>query len=181
MKRIFILIGPKGSGKSFIGSSIQESLGIRFLRVEDIALQVKNNRAFNHPDYVKDVFSAIEQAVRAQLQAADEVVFESTGLTEYFDRMLESLQKDFEVKLIRIAADQETCLERVKQRDQSVHVPVSDEHVLQINAQAIDKRFPFDLIIENNRRDIAEIVRLFQDFNSPPKNPSPAPPGIAHQ
>lgn len=38
VKRIYILIGPKGSGKTYIGTPLQDQLHIPFLRVEDIAL-----------------------------------------------------------------------------------------------------------------------------------------------
>lgn len=36
---IFVLVGPKGSGKSHIGDLISRKLGIPFLRVEPIFLE----------------------------------------------------------------------------------------------------------------------------------------------
>jgi shikimate kinase len=43
-KIVYLLIGPKGSGKSFIGTLMDERLGIRFIRVENISKKVKKDR-----------------------------------------------------------------------------------------------------------------------------------------
>ena len=103
-----------------------------FLRVEDIALRVKRKRNFNDPDYVLEVFGAIEKEVTNHLETQNELIFESTGLTEAFDLMLANLKQDFNVVLIKIKTDLDKCLERVKMRDNSIHINVSDEKMLLI-------------------------------------------------
>lgn len=162
LKKICILIGPKGSGKTYIGTLLQNQLHIPFLRVEDIALRVKKERNYLDTNYINEVFHAIETAVREMLASEHTVVFESTGLSEAFDQMLLQLQRDFHVILIRIKTGLDACLTRVKSRDQSVHVNVSDEHVMAINAQVMDKKFAFDGEIDNNAAPADLILETFK-------------------
>ena len=51
---------------------------------------------------MKEIFKAIETGIRDQLVEYDKIVFESIGLSEYFDKMLHSLQSDFDVKTIAV-------------------------------------------------------------------------------
>ena len=44
-KEILLLIGQKGSGKSFIGTIIEKNFGIKFVRVEDWAKQIMKDMA----------------------------------------------------------------------------------------------------------------------------------------
>ena len=41
MKTLYMLIGPKGAGKSYIGRLVSQRTDIRFLRVESIWLTVQ--------------------------------------------------------------------------------------------------------------------------------------------
>jgi len=94
-KTIFLLIGQKGSGKSFIGTLFDKEFGITFIRVEDWAKKIIKNRDVDDKAYLKQVFGSIEKGIRSSLAHKDQLVFESTGLTEYFDEMLERLKSDF--------------------------------------------------------------------------------------
>jgi shikimate kinase len=42
-KTLYFLIGPKGSGKTFIGTHVNKSTDIYFLRVEQIWIALKEN------------------------------------------------------------------------------------------------------------------------------------------
>lgn len=141
MKTIYLLIGQKGSGKSFIGTIFEQEFGIRFLRVEDWARQIMMGREIDDETYLNQVFEAIEAGVRDSLMGANEIVFESTGLTPHFDRMLENLQRDFRVKTIYINAQADTCLNRVKSRDLTIHIDVSDQQVNMINEKVVERAF----------------------------------------
>lgn len=44
-KTIYLLLGLKGSGKSYIGALIEEEYGVRFIRVEDWVLKIKREGA----------------------------------------------------------------------------------------------------------------------------------------
>lgn len=155
-KKIYLLIGPKGSGKSYIGTIMQSELGIAFIRVEDWAKQVKKDRAVDNEAYLEEVFTTIGKELIKCLNEKDQVVFESTGLTQYFDQMLDRLRKHCPVITIGIHAGSDTCLSRVRSRDQSIHINVSDNQVEMINKKVRERCFPADFHIDNENieRDI---------------------------
>ncbi len=167
MKKIFVLIGFKGSGKSFTGMLFEEFFEIKFIRVEDWAKQVKKDRSIDNDDYLKEVFQVIENGIRDSLKKFDNVVFESTGLTRYFDSMLNNLRTDYKVTTIKINADKDLCMERVRTRDQSIHINVSDNEVEMINNAVAKKMMQTNFEIDNInstknelKDQISEIVKM---------------------
>lgn len=163
-KEIFLLIGQKGSGKSFIGKIFDKEFGIVFIRVEDWAKQIKNDRDVDNEAYTKQVFYKIENGIRETLNFIDKLVFESTGLTEYFDQMLKSLKKDFRVITIAINAGSKTCLKRVKTRDRTIHINVSDEQVSRINEKVRERKLKTDFQIDNENKTEKELVKELKDI-----------------
>ena len=161
MKSINILIGPKGSGKTFIGLLLQQRLSIPFLRVENIFLRVKDGRNYLNPDYIKEGFAAVEQEIWNSLNTVDEITVESTGAAPKFDEMLDNLKKDFRVRLIRVNADLNRCLERIRARDQLSHINVSDHDVMEINRASTARVFDFDFEIDNNAATQEQIIECF--------------------
>jgi shikimate kinase len=163
-KTIYLLIGPKGSGKSFIGTLMDQKFGIPFIRVEDWAKKVKKDRQIDNEDYLSDVFSAIEKGIRHSLDMNDKIVFESTGLTPHFDRMLENVKEDFSVVTIGVHANHELCLHRVKSRDQSIHINISDEQVNEINKQVKKKEMRTDFQLINEGKSVEELVSEMREI-----------------
>lgn len=72
-KTVILLIGQKGSGKTFIGTLMEREFGIPFIRVEGLAREVKQARHFNNSDYLNDVFKAIEREIRRSLERCTEL------------------------------------------------------------------------------------------------------------
>ena len=130
MNKIVLLIGKKGSGKSFVGHLLEREFNIKFIRVEDWAKQVKRDRNYNDQSYLNEVFNVIENGIREVTKNHKVICFESLGLTNQFDRMIENLNKDYELVSIKLLCDNDKCLERVKSRDQSIHINISDENIL---------------------------------------------------
>lgn len=157
-KIIYLLIGQKGSGKSFIGTLMEKEFGIKFIRVEDWAKKIKKDRNVDNEAYLKQVFEEIESGIRDSLGDMDKIVFESTGLTEYFDIMLESLRRDFQLTTIGVYADSTTCLKRVKSRDQEIHINISDDQVLMINEKVRERNFETDFSIINEDKSEKELI-----------------------
>lgn len=156
-KIIYLLIGPKGSGKTFIGSLFNQ-YGVEFVRVEDWAKEVKGSRDVTDKSYIDEIFRLIEELLTEKMHQTDRIVFESTGLTDSFDRMLENLQQKFRMVLIKVEVDGSLCLDRVKTRDQSIHVNVSDEQVNMTNSLVRQKKFDFDYVINNNNFSKEELL-----------------------
>lgn len=158
-KFIYLLIGPKGSGKSFIGTLMEQYFGIKFVRVEDWAKAVKRDREIHDEGYLQEVFESIESGIRKTLNTQDKITFESTGLTPYFTQMYNNLSRDFSLVSININADDATCIKRVKERDQSIHIHVSDEQLCTINKQVRANNFKADFTILNQSKTEEKLVQ----------------------
>lgn len=157
-KNIFLLIGAKGSGKSFIGELFDRHFGITFIRVEDLAKQIKSDNEDDNERFIEKFFLDVEKLILALLEKLDSLVFESTGLTDDFDKMIVNLQSLHNVVVIGVKADADTCLSRIRTRDQSIHIKISEDQVIKINAQVLKKNHNCDMIIDNNNKTEEELV-----------------------
>lgn len=164
-KFIYLLIGPKGSGKSFIGILMERYFGIKFVRVEDWAKTLKRDREIHDESYLQEVFKSIESGIRKTLETHNKIVFESTGLTPYFTQMYNNLSRDFSLISININADDATCIKRVKERDQSIHIHVSDEQIYAINKQVRANNFKADFTILNEGKTEEELVQELKSYH----------------
>lgn len=68
------------------------------------------------------MFETFEHEIREELRQTDKIVFESTGLTDYFAEMFRNSKKDFSVIPNKLLVGEEICLQRVKTRDQSIQM-----------------------------------------------------------
>lgn len=137
---------------------MEREYGIKFIRVEDWAKKIIRDRSIDDESYLEQVFKAIEEGVREGLNHWDKIVFESTGLTRYFDRMLENLKKDFQLFTIGIYSESTTCLARVQERNRDIHIDVSDDEVDHINTEVRLKNFQPDFRINNENKPEKELV-----------------------
>lgn len=161
MKTVYILIGSKGSGKSYIGRLLSERLAIPFLRVEDIFLNTETDNPLKDQDYISRGYINVESEIRHLLTGFDEITIESTGIAAQFGEMVANLRREFDVKLIKVYSDPELCIRRAINRDQSVHIPVSDNLLREINKLSDIILYNFDLIIDNNQKSDYELVTEF--------------------
>jgi shikimate kinase len=149
-KTLHILIGPKGSGKTYIGSRIEQLTSIKFLRVEPLWLQLAEG---------EDGWDRVEREIDALFTQHEKVVIESLGAGDGFNRMHASLKDKYEVKLLKVETDLDECLRRVRDRDNANHIPVSDERVREYNRIAASVKHPWDVIIDNNGPATDEEIR----------------------
>jgi predicted ABC-type ATPase len=140
-KTLFMLVGPKGSGKTHIGTLISQHTDIVFLRVEPIWLSLK-------PD--EDGWKKVEAAIDALFQQHTKIMIESLGIGEGFSKFHASLAEKYPIKMIRVYADPEICFTRVKTRNSVEHIAVSDDKVVEFNALASAVNYEWALEINNN-------------------------------
>lgn len=153
-KTLYMLIGPKGSGKTYIGTLIAEKTDIAFLRVENIWLSLKPR---------EDGWQKVEQAIEQDFQRCDKLMIENLGAGEGFHRFHDSLSRKYTIQLVRIFCDLDICLERVKNRDNKNHIPVSDTKVAEYNAIAARVKLDWAVEIDNNGpAPDAEILRAIK-------------------
>ena len=140
-KVLYFLIGPKGSGKTHIGTLVDRHTRIKFLRVEPIWLSLQPG---------EDGWLKVEKMIDQVFQTTDRVMVESLGAGEGFRSFYESLAKKYATRLIRVKASQESCLERVRSRSRQDHIPVSDEQVIEYNKLAAGVSYDWDIEIDND-------------------------------
>ena len=164
MKTAYILIGPRGSGKTYVGKLIEKEMGIKFLSVEPYFLSVATTSDYesaNEKSFA-EAWRKIGEGIAKHFENHDKIIFESLGTFNSFREFLEELQKKYEVKLIKIGAPQELCVSRLKNRDVASHVPMNEGLVEKINKMAVEEKYPFDIIINNAKLADEEIVREFK-------------------
>ena len=103
-----MLISPKGSGKTYIGSIVGQHCDIHFLRVK--SLWVTRRPGENGWEKVK---AAIAEA----FQAHSKVMIESLGAGEESHSFLAALKNSYQIKMIRVHADLDLCFRRVQRRE----------------------------------------------------------------
>lgn len=140
-KTLYMLIGPKGAGKTYIGTLVDRHTDIRFIRVEPIWLSLQPG---------EDGWTRVEQTIDAAFQHHDRVMIESLGAGEAFGAFRASLARTYTIKLIRVYAALDTCFMRVKTRASADHIAVSDDKVEQYNQIAAAVRYDWDLEINND-------------------------------
>lgn len=165
MKTAYILIGPRGSGKTYIGELIEKELGIKFLSVEPYFLSIATagDYELGNDKLFAEAWRKIGEAVSRHFENNDKIIFESLGTFNSFKKFLKELQKKYEVKLIKIEAPQELCISRLKNREIASHVPMNEELVERINRMAVKGKYPFNLVIDNGKMPDAEIIKAFKD------------------
>jgi shikimate kinase len=141
-KVLYMLIGLKGSGKTYIGTLVDQHTGIKFLRVESIWLSLQPG---------EDGWQKIEQSIDGLFLVNDRVMVESLGVGEGFRKFHESLGQKYRIRMIRVKASPSTCLERVRNRSRQDHIPVSDAQVIEYNKIASMVNYEWDLEIDNDR------------------------------
>jgi len=139
-KTVILLVGLKGSGKTYIGSLLSRQTDIRFLRVEPIWLALKEG---------EDGWAKVADAVDEVLAEYDRVAIESLGGSEGFERLRTALARRYRVQYVRIRTAPDTCLRRVQSRSTVDHLPVSDDKVAEYNEAALRVELPWDAEIDN--------------------------------
>ena len=157
---LYMLIGPKGSGKTHIGTLVQQHTDIVFIRVEPIWLALSPG---------EDGWRKVEDAIDEAFRTHDHVMIESLGAGEEFQRFYRALAAKYPIKLIRVYADPDTCLERVRTRSSVDHIPVSDDRVAEYNRIAATVTYDWALEIDNNQAAADDaILAAIRQLHPPP-------------
>jgi shikimate kinase len=157
-KTIFLLIGPKGGGKSFVGGLFEEYFDIPFIPVEDWLIKSSKGKDFRDESHLQASFETIESGIRENIRHQDKLVFESTGLSQHFNKMLNNLHKDHKVVPVFIYAGMHRCLQRIRKRDQDKHIYISEEDIIEINHAVMEKDQIFEHRIDNTNKSIEELL-----------------------
>ena len=165
---LVLLVGLKGSGKTFIGGVLEKYINVKFLRIEPIFLElIQRKPELAGIPLEQEGFQIVLKKLDELAQTNSDLCIESTGTAHTFPELLAALRQGFRVFIVHIQAPLDTSTERVMRRDASVHIPVSDHRLKEINERALLINLPWDLEIDNSQfqdeATIAESVkRLLQ-------------------
>ncbi len=162
IKTVYILVGPKGAGKSYIGSLIEQQYNIPFIRLEDWALRIKNNRALDNETYLREASYIVEKGIIQAMKTHNELIHETTGLSHYYDLLLGRLKTKYAVTVIGIKAGTEICSRRILEREFGKPLTFSPGELDRINVAvaAKDYKVDFEILNENkNEQQLKEELR----------------------
>jgi len=156
---ILLLVGLKGAGKTTIGSLLERELGIGFAPIDRILVRLRKAQPhLSWSDFEERALTVIVATVRDLARKANVVCLEATATTGYFPALLDELRRDFRVLFIRVHAPADTCFCRVKVRDASAHLAISDDRLREINLLAEKVNLEWDLQIDNGHEWNEEAV-----------------------
>jgi shikimate kinase len=158
MKRVIVLVGMKGAGKSTIGKLIETRLGIPFIRVEPVFLQIRAALGASHPDLEREGFRVVLDYLKQALSHNETICFETTGASKHTPWLLAELSQLAKVLPVQVLAEPVQCIQRVRTRDTSIHIPVSDDDVERINALAAQVTLPWAAVIDNKSEMDADAI-----------------------
>lgn len=148
--QLLVLVGPKGSGKTTIGRMLDTKLGLYFLPVEEIALQVLAERGGRVDEqYAKAAFDAILVALERVFAETRRVVIEATGASDESAAYFAELQARYDTRFVRILAGRATCEQRLRTRDAGGHVAISPELAARMHERSERLELPWALTVDN--------------------------------
>lgn len=149
-KKLIILVGPKGSGKSHIGRELEKQFGIKYVRVESVWQDLKNTRNdFLSPDYIREGRQRTLDLIQSSFHDCA-VCIEASGVSEDWDEYVSALKKLAEIVFIKIECSLDECRSRALGRDQSLQVQIPDDLFEEINVKASKVSLKWDIIVKND-------------------------------
>jgi predicted kinase len=160
---IYVLIGPKGSGKSYIGRLLQREFGIKFLSIEELFIKLQG-QGVSTPEVQEKGYKAVEEKVSATLARGTAASFEITVLTPSSRDLLNRLEQQARVEIIRVYAPLELCLERIKTRDTASHIEISQEKIREINQLSAKQQINAKFRIDTSEMTDEQILEKFRSI-----------------
>ena len=138
MNRIYVLVGPKGSGKSYVGRLLNSEFGIEFLAIEEIFVKLQGT-GVSTPYIQEKGYEIVEERVLEILNRGNAASFEITVFMPASKNLLSRLELNAHIELVQVYAPPELCLERIKARDSTKHIEISEERIAEINRLSVEQ------------------------------------------
>lgn len=143
-KHIYIFIGPKGSGKSFLGELIEKEFKIKSLNTESIFKGIQTE-GITTAENIIQAYDIIEKQIDEYLVLRDEITFETTGVADEFWLLLKRLEKKYRTYLISVYAPENVCIERIKKRNAGIHITIDEASIRQIHLLCCSLEYKADM------------------------------------
>lgn len=176
-----LLVGPKGSRKSYIGRKLERSLGVLFFHVEPLWIEYYTEcEASGRRPSIAEAIAKLHPRINETLRTHENICVEATGASPKILNELLTLAPRSETLVIRVSALFELGMERIAMRDQTNQVPMDVESIREVYELSVAADFQSDFILESTALSEAEIVSRFKNALVLPSRIS-APPDQATQ
>lgn len=165
-KKLFILIGPKGSGKTYIGRILNKEKIIKFLEVEPFFLKaIDDNKLVTILDISvqKEAYKLIKNKISELFASNDSILIEQTGAIELFNKFYSEMQRNYDVFLIKISAPQNLCLKRIKDRTNNNQINMSSYLINKINKRSAKLDLKYFFEFKNTNLSTKDIISMFKN------------------
>lgn len=158
-----LLVGPKGSGKSYIGRALAEHLGVLFFHVEPLWMRYYAAcQAAGRQPVIAEGIASVHPHIATALRTHEHVCVETTGASAEILHHLLSLHHPSQTLIARVSAPLELCLERIATRDPTNQIPMDVASIRKVYALSESLQLRPDLVLENAQLTEAEIVSTFK-------------------
>jgi shikimate kinase len=160
---LILLIGPKGSGKSHIGRTLEARFGVHFFHVEPLWLEYYAEcKASNREPVIAEGIAKVHPVLVRALDEYAHVCVETTGASPEILAALLSLRPREETIVARVSAPLEVCLQRVSSRDQTYQIPMEMEAVRKVHGLSESLQLRCDITLNNVALTESEIADPFE-------------------
>ncbi len=149
-KLIYLLIGPKGSGKTYLGQTLERLLGIHFIAVEHRLIKHLQSVSIKNDNLPNDGYDLEAEWIEEAFRNYDEVISEATGSSKYLPAFLNKLDERYQLRLVRVVCPLDICLARIRTRGSSGQFVVGEDKINSINIATRDVKLDWCLEIDNS-------------------------------
>lgn len=126
-KKLIIVGGANGVGKSTLAYKIRDEFGIDYLGADDIAFKMKNNSANADIKAGKEFFRMLDKYLSLEKSLIIESTLSGVGLSNYIKNYIE---KEYVIHLTYVFVDKvEICKDRIRLRVAKGGHSVHDEDI----------------------------------------------------
>lgn len=152
MKTVFVFVGPKGSGKSYLCGLIESVSGIKYVDSEKLFMSVQH-AGVTEGDNIEKGYQLVEHEILKLLKDSDSVTLDSTGAAGGFWDMMKRIEQRADVKLISVSAPEELCIQRIRERDGMRHIEIEEDSIRKINRISSSVEFDYAFKVETDKFD----------------------------
>lgn len=148
---LWLLVGPKGSGKTTLSRMITTFVDAVIVPAERIAQRLRGE--WSGPmdeDYAHHVLTAVGDATLEAGASRSLVLLESTASSVHTQTLVERVATCMDVRWLRVRASAATCTSRIAARPSTDQVPVPPDLIERMHAQTEAFTAPWDVELDND-------------------------------
>jgi shikimate kinase len=158
-----VLVGPKGSGKSHIGRTLERALGVLFFHVEPLWMSYYAEcTAAGRQPTIEEGIAKVRPRIAEVIRNHPHVCVETTGASPEILNDLLSLCPPSQTLVVKVWAPLSLCLERIATRDPTHQIPMDSEGIRKVYELSSTAVYTPTFTVENTGLSDADIVSSFK-------------------